>query len=74
MTAGKIQVGDWIQELKLSGDFRLRNQWDEHTPMVLTNPAFKNQDIEYSARSLAFPPSFEHRFQIGWTIFLAAFS
>src|ERR1700722_1542558 len=45
VTAGKIQVGDWIQELKLSGDFRLRNQWDEHTPMVLTNPAFKNQDI-----------------------------
>jgi hypothetical protein len=45
VTAGKIQVGDWIQELKLSGDFRLRNQWDEHTPMVLTNPALKNQDI-----------------------------
>src|SRR6202030_3403743 len=46
VTAGKIQVGDWVEELKLSGDFRLRNQWDEHTPMVLTNPAFKNQDTD----------------------------
>jgi hypothetical protein len=46
VTAGKIQVGDWIQELKLSGDLRLRNQWDEHTPMVLTNPALKNQDTD----------------------------
>jgi hypothetical protein len=44
VTAGKIQVGDWVEELRLSGDFRLRNQWDEHTPMVLTNPALKNQD------------------------------
>jgi hypothetical protein len=44
VTAGKIKIGDWVQELKLSGDFRLRNQWDEHTPMVLTNPALKNQD------------------------------
>jgi hypothetical protein len=46
VTAGKLQVGDWIQELKLSGDFRLRNQWDEHTQMVLTNPALKNQDTD----------------------------
>jgi hypothetical protein len=46
VTAGKIQIGDWVQELKLSGDFRLRNQWDEHTPMVLTNPALKNQDTD----------------------------
>src|ERR1700731_729677 len=46
VTAGKIQVGDWVEKLKLSGDFRLRNQWDEHTPMVLTNPALKNQDTD----------------------------
>ena len=46
VTAGKIQIGDWVEELKLSGDFRLRNQWDEHTPMVLTNPALKNQDTD----------------------------
>ena len=25
----KIQVGDWVKELKLSGDLRIRNQWDE---------------------------------------------
>src|SRR6185295_16258782 len=42
VTAGKIQIGDWVQELKLSGDLRIRNQWDEHTLMVLTNPALKN--------------------------------
>jgi hypothetical protein len=46
VTAGKIQVGDWIEELKLGGDLRIRNQWDEHTPMVLTNPALKNQVIQ----------------------------
>ena len=46
VTAGKIQVGDWIKELKFSGDLRIRNQWDEHTPMVLTNPALKNQDTD----------------------------
>jgi Putative porin len=36
--AGKIQVGDWVQELRLSGDLRIRNQWDQRTPMILTNP------------------------------------
>jgi hypothetical protein len=24
-----IQVGDWVKELKLSGDLRFRNQWDK---------------------------------------------
>src|ERR1700730_5018529 len=46
VTAGKIKIGDWVEELKLSGDLRLRNQWDEHTQMVLTNPALKNQDTD----------------------------
>jgi hypothetical protein len=36
--AGKIHVGDWVQELKISGDLRIRNQWDQRTPMILTNP------------------------------------
>jgi len=40
----KIQVGDWVKTLKISGDLRLRNQWDERDPLVLTNPAGKNQD------------------------------
>jgi Putative porin len=44
VTAGKIQVGDWVKELKLSGDLRIRNQWDERTPMVLTNPRLGSQD------------------------------
>src|SRR5271165_2701922 len=45
VTAGKIQVGDWVQELKLSGDLRLRNQWDEHTQMIPGNPASKRLDV-----------------------------
>ena len=36
----KIQVGDWVQELKISGDLRIRNQWDQRTPMILTNPSW----------------------------------
>jgi hypothetical protein len=44
VSAGKIQVGDWVKELKLSGDLRIRNQWDERTPMVLTNPRLGPQD------------------------------
>jgi hypothetical protein len=37
-SASKIQIGDWVQELRLGGDLRMRNQWDQRTPMVLTNP------------------------------------
>ena len=29
----KIKVGDWVKELKLSGDLRIRNQWDQRTPI-----------------------------------------
>jgi hypothetical protein len=42
--AAKIQVGDWVKELKLSGDLRLRNQWDERDPMLLTNRRLGPQD------------------------------
>jgi hypothetical protein len=37
-SAAKIQIGDWVQELRLGGDFRLRNQADQRTPLILTNP------------------------------------
>jgi hypothetical protein len=41
---GKIQVGDWVKELRFSGDLRIRNQFDQRTPMILTNPALGAQD------------------------------
>jgi len=37
-SAAKIHIGDWVQEMRLGGDLRLRNQADQRTPMVLTNP------------------------------------
>jgi Putative porin len=40
----KIKIGDWVTELKLSGDLRIRNQWDQRTPMILTNPLLGAQD------------------------------
>jgi hypothetical protein len=43
-SAAKIQIGDWVQELKLSGDLRLRFQADQRTPMILTNPLLGPQD------------------------------
>ncbi len=43
-SAAKIQIGDWVQELKLGGDLRVRYQWDQRTPMVLTNPLLGPQD------------------------------
>jgi hypothetical protein len=42
--ADKIKVGDWVKEMKLSGDLRIRNQADQRTPMVLTNPLLGAQD------------------------------
>ena len=44
VTAGKIVVGDWVKELKFSGDLRIRNQWDERTPMIVGNPNSKTLD------------------------------
>jgi hypothetical protein len=43
-SAAKIQIGDWVQELKIGGDLRLRNQADQRTPMILTNPLLGPQD------------------------------
>jgi hypothetical protein len=40
----KIQVGDWVNALKISADLRIRNQWDQRVPLVLTNPATKTVD------------------------------
>ena len=45
VSAGKIQVGDWVKELRLSGDLRIRYQWDQRQPMVQTNPLLGPQDI-----------------------------
>ena len=61
--AGKIQVGDWVKELKISGDLRIRNQWDQHEPMILTNPQVGCPGREYSTGSLAFPAASERRLQ-----------
>ena len=43
-SAAKIQIGDWVQELKLGGDLRIRYQVDQRTPMILTNPLLGPQD------------------------------
>jgi Putative porin len=42
--ASKIIVGDWVKELKLSGDLRLRNQWDERNPQLPKAPNQTNYD------------------------------
>jgi hypothetical protein len=33
-----------VKELKLSGDLRIRNQWDQRTSMIVGNPASKTLD------------------------------
>src|ERR1700719_3078331 len=43
---GQIQVGDWVKLLRLSGDLRIRNQWDQRTPLILTNPKLGAQDTD----------------------------
>jgi hypothetical protein len=40
----KISIGDWVNELKLSGDLRIRNQWDERTPQLPKAPNQTNYD------------------------------
>src|SRR4029077_10098322 len=45
VSAGRIQVGDWVKEVRLSGDLRIRYQWDQRQPMVQTNPLLGPQDI-----------------------------
>src|ERR1700733_12774712 len=39
-----IKVGSWVKEMRLSGDLRIRNQFDQRTPMILTNPRLGSQD------------------------------
>ncbi|MBW0000451.1 MAG: putative porin [Verrucomicrobia bacterium] len=34
----KIKIGDWVDELRLSGEIRLRNQWDDSTPQLPKAP------------------------------------
>jgi len=43
-SAAKIQIGDWVQELKIGGDVRNRFQPDQREPMILTNPLLGPQD------------------------------
>ena len=43
-SAAKIQIGDWVQDLKIGGDFRNRFQADQRTPMILSNPLLGPQD------------------------------
>jgi hypothetical protein len=40
----KIIIGDWVNELKLSGDLRIRNQWDQRTPQLPRPPGLKTFD------------------------------
>jgi Putative porin len=40
-----IKIGNWIEELDLSGDLRIRNQWDQREPLILTNPKLGPQDV-----------------------------
>jgi hypothetical protein len=40
-----IKVGDWIKQLNLGADLRIRNQWDQRTPLILTNPKLGAQDV-----------------------------
>jgi Putative porin len=40
-----IKVGSWVKEMRLSGDLRIRNQFDQRTPMILTNPRLGSQDV-----------------------------
>ena len=43
--SSNIKIGDWIQQLNLGGDLRIRNQWDQHETMILTNPKLGPQDV-----------------------------
>jgi hypothetical protein len=36
-SAARINIGSWVQELNIGGDIRNRVQWDQRTPMILTN-------------------------------------
>src|SRR5271169_6130685 len=42
--SSNIKIGDWVKQLNLGGDLRIRNQSDERTPLVLSNPKLGAQD------------------------------
>jgi hypothetical protein len=42
--SSNIKIGDWVKQLNLGGDLRIRNQSDERTPLILTNPKLGAQD------------------------------
>ena len=43
--SSNIKIGDWVQQLNLGGDLRIRNQWDQRQPLILTNPKLGAQDV-----------------------------
>jgi Putative porin len=43
--SNNIKIGDWVKELNLSGDLRIRNQWNQREPLILTNPKLGPQDV-----------------------------
>jgi hypothetical protein len=43
--SNNIKIGDWIKELALSGNLRIRNQWDQRALLILTNPKLGPQDV-----------------------------
>lgn len=43
--SSNIKIGDWVNQLNLGGDLRIRNQWDQRTPLILTNPKLGAQDV-----------------------------
>ncbi len=60
-----------MKELKFSGDLRIRNQYDQRTPMILTNPKLGAQDPNIPAGSLAFQIAFEWRIS-SWRVISSA--
>ena len=46
----KIKLGDWIQELKLYGDIRLRGQYDAEQPQIPAAPRQPNYTDSGSKR------------------------
>ena len=48
-SAPNIKIGDWVKQLVIGGDFRIRNQWDQRTPMVLYKSEKWSSGCEYSA-------------------------
>src|SRR5271165_1663381 len=43
--SSNIKIGDWVQQLNIGGDLRIRNQSDQRVPMILTNPLLGPKDV-----------------------------